>query len=207
MKLSGFTLLELQEKTGIPKSAIQRYASGHTDKIPIDRVKKIATAMNVSMAYLIGYENDDLTKCVESKTTSNNMKNKRRDIKMEITLNQEALTKVLDEITLAKLVEAEKIKSEYEQKKFEVELSEKKEKINKEINNCYSFSGFFDDFAKDTEYEEKTAYVYVCKFKEYREVYKVYVDLAREYGFDLVDEVIQERIDKELSYLKEEEEE
>ena len=32
---SGLTLMELQEKTGISKSAIQRYASGNTDKIPI----------------------------------------------------------------------------------------------------------------------------------------------------------------------------
>lgn len=39
---SGLTLMELQTKTGISKSAIQRYASGETDKIPVDAVKALA---------------------------------------------------------------------------------------------------------------------------------------------------------------------
>lgn len=47
---------ELAEKTGIPKSALQRYATGQTEKIPIDRLEKIATAIGTSAAYLMGWE-------------------------------------------------------------------------------------------------------------------------------------------------------
>ena len=47
---------ELAEKTGIPKSALQRYATGQTEKIPIDRLEKIAAAISTSAAYLMGWE-------------------------------------------------------------------------------------------------------------------------------------------------------
>lgn len=32
---------DLSDKTGIPKSALQRYATGQTEKIPIDRLEKL----------------------------------------------------------------------------------------------------------------------------------------------------------------------
>lgn len=47
---------ELSEHTGIPKSALQRYATGQTEKIPIDRLEKIAKAIGTSAAYLMGWE-------------------------------------------------------------------------------------------------------------------------------------------------------
>lgn len=50
---------ELAEKTGIPKSALQRYATGQTEKIPIDRLEKIATAIGTSAAYLMGWEPEE----------------------------------------------------------------------------------------------------------------------------------------------------
>lgn len=123
---------------------------------------------------------------------------------MEIILNQEALVKVLDEITLEKLIEAEKIKNEYEARKLALELEEKKKNINDAINECWAFDSYFDNFAKDNEYKEKTPYSYICEYKQNHNVYNCYLDLIKQYGFDLVDEVIQERIDKEISYLKEE---
>lgn len=52
----GISYQALQEKSGIPKSAIQRYASGDTEKLPIDRVVKIAKALSVSPGYLMGWE-------------------------------------------------------------------------------------------------------------------------------------------------------
>ena len=48
---------ELNKATGIPKSALQRYATGETDKIPLDRLEMIADALGVSAEYLIGWEN------------------------------------------------------------------------------------------------------------------------------------------------------
>ena len=47
---------QLAKLTGIPKSALQRYATGETDKIPIDRLVLIAKALQVSPAYLLGWD-------------------------------------------------------------------------------------------------------------------------------------------------------
>lgn len=49
---------ELSRITGIPKSAIQRYATGETEKIPIDRIEKIAAATGVTSQYLLGWEDE-----------------------------------------------------------------------------------------------------------------------------------------------------
>lgn len=51
----------LHEITGIPKSALQRYATGETEKIPIDRIELIAKATGVSAAYLMGWDEDAAT--------------------------------------------------------------------------------------------------------------------------------------------------
>lgn len=46
---------DLSKITGIPKSAIQRYATGETGKIPMDRIELLATALNTTPAYLMGW--------------------------------------------------------------------------------------------------------------------------------------------------------
>lgn len=50
---------ELSGLTGIPKSAIQRYATGETEKIPMDRLALLASALGVSDRYLMGWESKD----------------------------------------------------------------------------------------------------------------------------------------------------
>ena len=45
---------ELSRLTSIPKSALQRYATGETEKIPVDRLELIAKALNTSSAALLG---------------------------------------------------------------------------------------------------------------------------------------------------------
>ena len=52
----GLSYGELAEMTKIPKSALQRYATGETEKIPLPRIEAIAKALDVSSAYLIGWE-------------------------------------------------------------------------------------------------------------------------------------------------------
>ena len=47
---------ELSRLTGIPKSALQRYATGETEKIPVDRLEAIARALGTTSAYLMGWE-------------------------------------------------------------------------------------------------------------------------------------------------------
>lgn len=44
---------ELEAKTGISHAAIQRYASGSTDRIPIRRIEKSAEVLNVPVAYIL----------------------------------------------------------------------------------------------------------------------------------------------------------
>lgn len=52
----GYSYGELAKLTGIPKSAIQRYATGETGKIPLDRLKILATALDCDAAYLMGWQ-------------------------------------------------------------------------------------------------------------------------------------------------------
>lgn len=55
---SDLSYVELEKKTGISKSALQRYANGSTKKIPIDVIQAIASAVNVSAAWIMGWDND-----------------------------------------------------------------------------------------------------------------------------------------------------
>ena len=55
---------ELSELTKIPKAALQRYATGTTPKIPLDRIELIAKATNVSPQYLMGW-NDSPSYLIE----------------------------------------------------------------------------------------------------------------------------------------------
>ncbi len=52
---------ELARRTGIPKSALQRYATGETGKMPISRVETIAKALGVDSAYLMGWQDEPST--------------------------------------------------------------------------------------------------------------------------------------------------
>ena len=51
---------ELSRRTGIPKSALQRYATGETPKIPLDRIELIAKALLTSPEYIMGWEEPQL---------------------------------------------------------------------------------------------------------------------------------------------------
>ena len=56
IKNSGLSHRELETKTGIPHSAIQRYAAGTTDRIPIGRLEKLAIALGTTAEFLLGWE-------------------------------------------------------------------------------------------------------------------------------------------------------
>ena len=46
---------ELSKITGIPKSALHRYATGVTEKVPTERAKQIAAALHTDTNYLLGF--------------------------------------------------------------------------------------------------------------------------------------------------------
>lgn len=52
----GYSYGDMAKLTGIPKSAIQRYATGETEKIPLNRLEKMASVLNISTGYLMGWE-------------------------------------------------------------------------------------------------------------------------------------------------------
>lgn len=52
---SGLSYQELEKRTGVKKSSLQRYASGTTTKIPLDVIEKLSKAFNVSQEYLMGW--------------------------------------------------------------------------------------------------------------------------------------------------------
>lgn len=54
----GLSYADLEFLTGISKSALQRYATGQTKKIPIDVIEKIATATGVTARYLMGWDDE-----------------------------------------------------------------------------------------------------------------------------------------------------
>lgn len=57
---SGFTYTELEEKTEIAKSSLQRYANGTTKKIPVDVIGKISDAIGCSFNWIMGRDSEKL---------------------------------------------------------------------------------------------------------------------------------------------------
>ncbi len=49
---------ELSQITGLSKSAVHRYATGGTDKVPTEALEKLARALHVTPAYLTGWEEE-----------------------------------------------------------------------------------------------------------------------------------------------------
>ena len=50
---------ELSKKTNIPKSALQRYATGETEKIPITTIEVIAKALNTTAQFIMGWDENE----------------------------------------------------------------------------------------------------------------------------------------------------
>ncbi len=56
MLRNSLTLIEVEQRTGIKKSSMQRYVSGQTGKIPMAAIEKLADLFGVSGAYLMGWD-------------------------------------------------------------------------------------------------------------------------------------------------------
>ena len=56
MLRNSLTLAEIEQRTGIKKSSMQRYVSGETGKIPMAAIEKLAKLFGVSGAYLMGWD-------------------------------------------------------------------------------------------------------------------------------------------------------
>ena len=58
MQQKKISTRQLADMTGIPKSAIQRYTTGGSNKIPINRLKLMAEALSVDPAFIMGWASD-----------------------------------------------------------------------------------------------------------------------------------------------------
>lgn len=56
IEIKNISYGELSKSTGIPKSALHRYATGETLKIPLDRIESIAKVLGVSAAWIMGWD-------------------------------------------------------------------------------------------------------------------------------------------------------
>lgn len=86
---SPFTYAELEKKTGISKSALQRYSSGNTKKIPIEAIEKIASALGISAAFILGWDNNKSAAKLDDEL-----------IKKMMSLDIESLKKINDYVDL-----------------------------------------------------------------------------------------------------------
>lgn len=59
---SDMSYADLEKATGIPKSALQRYATGVTEKIPVDRVKALASVLGSTAEYILGWDDEPVYK-------------------------------------------------------------------------------------------------------------------------------------------------
>ena len=61
-KKAGLTQVELSERIGVRHSAIHKYETGIVENIPVSKLNKIASALDVTPAYLMGWEVHDFKK-------------------------------------------------------------------------------------------------------------------------------------------------
>lgn len=95
---SGLSYAELEKRTGIAKSSIQRYVSGSTTKIPADAVTALGEATGISPAWIMGWD----TKSNETRTTETAAVKARRligarikELRLDRGYSQDSLAKAL----------------------------------------------------------------------------------------------------------------
>lgn len=67
IKNAGLSYAKLSKLTGISKSTLQRYSTGETEKISIDKLELIAKATNVPVEYLICLKKNEIEASKEGK--------------------------------------------------------------------------------------------------------------------------------------------
>lgn len=59
MRAKHLSYGKLSDLTNVPKSALQRYATGETQKLSFDRLEVIAEALGCTASYLLGWDEDN----------------------------------------------------------------------------------------------------------------------------------------------------
>lgn len=110
---SNLSYQELEKKTGIKKSSLQRYASGVTSKIPIDVIERLSVVFNVSQEYLMGWSNNE-----NREKTTPNVGNNILLLRKQLGLTQEELAKKMGYKTKSSINKIELGKNDIPQSKI-----------------------------------------------------------------------------------------
>ena len=95
----GVSYGTLSEMTGIPKSALQRYATGETVKIPMPRISAIANALGTTAEYLLGWDEQKNQEVSAATENLSDIKSKFIESVMEMTDEQITLLQaVVDQV-------------------------------------------------------------------------------------------------------------
>lgn len=106
---------------------------------------------------------------------------------------------IVDLLNKELLQENMELKKENEVLKIKASTIEIESAINKE----FRFYGYIDDYINYLKREDSEAKTYI----EYRQdsvVYKRYIELCKQYGFDLVDKVIEDMVDEKRKEMESE---
>ena len=115
---SGYSYPELEKITGIPKSTIQRYATGGSKKVDFPTVQEIANAVGADPRYLLCWENE--TEISQETQSAIDLIKKDEDVQIyvnalgELTEAQRAavIRTSLNNIELIKILEKENSKKQ-----------------------------------------------------------------------------------------------
>jgi transcriptional regulator with XRE-family HTH domain len=66
--MQNLSYQDLADKTGISKSTLQRYETGFIKNLPIDKLEILATALNTTPGYLMGWEKESTDSSLEYMT-------------------------------------------------------------------------------------------------------------------------------------------
>lgn len=61
----NMSLEQLARKLGVNRSTIYRYETGEIEKMPIRSIKPIASALNCSVSYLMGWDDEEIEASAE----------------------------------------------------------------------------------------------------------------------------------------------
>ena len=73
------TLAELGKRVGVQASTVRKWETGFIKDIRSDKIKKVAQALNVTPAYLMGWEDEHNTKVEHVHETSKPYKTNKRE--------------------------------------------------------------------------------------------------------------------------------
>ncbi len=93
----GLSFQKLADKTGMSKATLQRYESGDIKNLPVDKLKILASALETTPGYLIGWndtdkENSNDIKRDEVKKLLIDFLNDHNEILVHCNINPEKIT-------------------------------------------------------------------------------------------------------------------